>query len=86
MDPELKASRISLPIHAAAAIIFGYVSFRMGNNLLSGFLGIIVLIITGFAVERIVKKKGIKWWLANGLFVYLFLWLVSWVYFFNLPA
>ncbi|MEE9405860.1 MAG: hypothetical protein V3V26_00465, partial [Candidatus Aenigmarchaeota archaeon] len=55
-----------------------------GTNWIPGVVGIGVLIAVGFLSEKLVTKKGMKFWAANGIFIYLFIWLVSWVYFFNL--
>jgi hypothetical protein len=29
------------------------------------------------------EKKDFKWWLANGVFIFLFTWIVSWIFFYN---
>ena len=34
--------------------------------------------------KRFVGKKNVKWWLSNGAVVYLFIWIISWTFFFNL--
>ena len=44
---------------------------------------IAVLLIAGYVSEYIVAKKGIKWWLGNGGIVYILLWLVTWILFYN---
>jgi hypothetical protein len=84
MDPELKAGRITVGIHTAAAILMGWISPQMGSGWISGLLGIALLVVIGFASEKLVAKKGIKFWAANGIFIYLLIWLVSWTYFLNL--
>lgn len=82
MDPELKPVRISIGIHAAVAILMGRAAVQV-SPLLAAALAIVALVITGFAVERIVRKKGIGWWAGNGMAIYLLVWLVSWIFFFN---
>jgi len=81
---QMNKSRLSLVVHSVFAVLAGWLAVYIGNNLYGGVVGIVVLIAVGFGVEKAVKEKGFKWWLANGLIVYLFLWLVSWAYFFNL--
>ncbi len=75
-------------LHTAVAIIIGYfspiIAGMYGTNWIPGGVGIGVLIAVGFLSEKLVTKKGMKFWAANGIFIYLFIWLVSWVYFFNL--
>jgi hypothetical protein len=81
---DITQTRISVTLHTVAAIVMGWLSITLANNLYALGLGVLVLIIVGFLTERITKKKGIKWWFGNGIFIYLFLWLVSWIFFLNL--
>lgn len=82
---ELKQTRISLGIHAPAAVAAGWISYAL-NDWLAGVSGLALLIGCGFLSERLTKKKGMKWWLANGLFIYLMFWLISWTLFANVWA
>lgn len=89
MDEELKATRISLIVHAVVAALAGWTSLQiqLQSRALFGLAaGIIILLATGFIAEKAVKKKGMKWWAGNGLIVYLFVWFVTWVYLFNTQA
>ena len=83
----LNQERVSMGIHVAVALAVGYASFGLASasrSLYAIALGLVVLYITGFAVQKVIGKKGIKWWVSNGLVVYLFFWLISWTVFFNL--
>ncbi len=82
MENDLNHARISLVIHAAAALAVSYLSAFLGG-LYAGLVGIVVLVAIGYPLEKFAGKRGFKWWLANGIFVYLFLWLVGWTYFLN---
>lgn len=88
MDPELKAARITVGVHTLLAIIMGWLSPVLSGqfmtNWMPGIVGIILLVVVGYGTERLVGKKGFKFWAANGIFIYLLIWLVSWVYFFNI--
>lgn len=81
---ELNISRTSLGIHAVLGIVAGYVSVWLMDVLFAVAVAIVILIVTGYVTEMIVKKKGIKWWLTNGGALYIIVWIVSWVYLFNL--
>ncbi len=83
-DPELKASRITVGIHTLVAIAIGWLSPQI-DIWLAGFVGIVVLILIGHLSERAVgEKKGTAWWIGNGAFIYLLVWLIVWTYFFNM--
>lgn len=88
MTEELKASRVTMGLHAVAAIVIGYFSPMIaevyGTNWAAAGLGIAALLGMGFLSEKAVARKGMKFWAANGIFIYLLVWLVSWTYFFNL--
>ena len=84
---EIGEQRVSVAIHAAAGAVMGWVSIiitAMSRTLYAVILGLVVLYVIGFAVEKIVGKKGFKWWAGNGLFIYLFIWFIVWVLLFNL--
>lgn len=81
---ELNTSRVSLGIHVVMGAVAGYLSMFMGRALYSLGLAILILIITGYSTEFILKKRGIKWWMVNGGVLYILVWLVSWVFFFNM--
>ncbi len=80
---EIKKIRISLIIHTVAAILVGWLSSLL-SIWIAGLTGIVVLLGCGYFSERVTKKKGIKWWFANGIFIYLMFWLISWIVFINI--
>lgn len=81
---DLKHNRISVTVHAVAAILIGQMSVWLSNNLYSGVLGIGVLIGIGYSLRIVTGKRDLKWWLANGIVIYLLVWLVTWTYLINL--
>jgi hypothetical protein len=81
---DLNVSKVSLAIHTIAGIAAGYVSYLLANNLYALAVMIVILLVTGYATEFAFKKKGIKWWMSNGGVLYIFVWLVSWIFLFNL--
>lgn len=79
--------KMSVSIHAAAAVLMGYLSLTLAamlGNWLTVFSGFGLLFVMGFVLERVLGNKGFKWWMGNGVFIYLFIWLVSWTFFFNM--
>ncbi|NOX71566.1 MAG: hypothetical protein GXO64_02605 [Candidatus Micrarchaeota archaeon] len=82
-EVEDMKSKISLVIHSVAGISMGYVSMLIGNPLQAAGVAIGVLVVIGYLVEFLVKKKGMKWWFSNGGFLYILFWIVFWTFFYN---
>jgi hypothetical protein len=83
MDEELRHSRISLLIHLVAGTAIGALSIVLGRALYALGVAIVVAILLGNVTERVVGKKKFSWWLGNGLFVYLFVWIDVWIFLVN---
>ena len=81
---ESVASRISLAIHGVAGFVAGYLWVYLQNGLYLLGAAIAILLVTGFVAEKAVNRKGIKWWMANGGVLFIIVWIVTWVYLFNL--
>ena len=81
---EPNASRVSLAVHTVAGVIAGYTSVLLDRVIYSFGLAILILLITGYVTEFLLKKKGMKWWMGNGGVLYILVWLVTWIYFFNM--
>ena len=79
-DRELSTTAVL----AVLGAIVGYVSFTLNNSSLS-FL--VMVVVAGAAILLLSKIRkvavDIKWWLSNGLVVYILLWLVVWTIFYN---
>ena len=83
---ETNQARVTVVTHTVGAIFAGFLSVpiaQMSRSLFAIGAGILILIIVGFITEKISGKKGFKFWIANGIFVYMFFWLVTWVYLIN---
>ena len=80
---DINTTRVSMGVHTVMGIIAGYASMFF-EALYSAGLAILILVITGYMTEFILKKKGIKWWMSNGGVLYILVWLVTWVFLFNL--
>jgi len=84
MDLERKHSIFSVLLHTFVGILLGYVSLLLEKAIIAAPVAIIVLIVLGFITNKVVGKKKRSWWLSNGVVIYLFMWFLSWVIFFNL--
>jgi len=80
---DLNVSRVSLGVHTVAGIAAGYVSYALANSVYAIGAAILILMVVGYSTEFALKKKGVKWWLSNGMVMYILVWLVSWIYLFN---
>jgi hypothetical protein len=79
-DKELN----STVIHSLAGFAAGYASFVTNNPPLAIVIMLVVLGITHFLVKFLLKiNEDKKWWLGNGLIVYIFFWFVVWTMFYN---
>ena len=85
MDNESK----SFWILAVLGAVSGYASFLLDKTMQSSvfpfFLGIALL----FAFTNILKivlkiNQKMKWFMTNGGWVYIFIWFVTWILFYNL--
>ncbi len=83
MDDELKDSRVSVLIHAAVGAAIGLLSYVLGVALYAVALMVLAAIIMGHLTERVVGKKKFSWWIGNGLFIYIFVWLDVWIFLAN---
>lgn len=82
---EINYVRVSVITHTIAGIIVGIFSFY-NPGYIAGLAGIVVLLAVGFAVEKLIsrEKKGMGWWVKNGLILYFFIWAITWVVLFNI--
>jgi len=73
-------------LHAITGIIAGYLSFTMNSVGLAVVVMIVILAIsmalTKVAIQS--EKKDAKWWLGNGVIVYILLWIVVWTIYYNI--
>jgi len=78
----MKEENVSMLVFIISGIIVGGISkfFSAGISFL---ISVIVMIIIG---KVLAKKfgKDTKWWVTNGGLIYLFIWIIAWVLFFNL--
>lgn len=84
---DISQIRLSVIIHSAAAIVTGLLSVyltSLSRTLFAGIAGIVILIVIGFITQKLTQNKDRKWWLSNGVVVFLLVWLVSWTTFHNL--
>jgi len=85
----LKKESKSTLLYTFLGVIVGYVSFWMTNsfetNLYQLVLAIVVLYVFTEILKRALKmKKEFKWFWSNGGWIYLFVWFITWVIFYNI--
>jgi cation transport ATPase len=83
---ELRDGRISMLIFSLAGIGMGFLSSYLKSSMVSNwvtvFAGFIILGILAFGISKLYKKKP-KAFLGE-MFVYLLIWLVTWIFLFNM--
>ena len=77
---DLKKQRISVTLHAVAAVVIGAISPFLGRALFALGAAILVGVIVGHLTQRIVGKQKFTWWMGNGFIIYLLLWFDVWVF------
>lgn len=79
-----RAKKISAAVHAAGGAVAGIISYFIGAEYAFP-TGLILLFVIWTVVQRISGsgKKSITWWAANGMLLYLFIWLDAWVVLYN---
>lgn len=66
-------------------ILMGYLSYLLKNNYLSLTIAIIILYLGSEAFKRIFKiNENFKWFWSNGGWIYIFIWFIVWIIFYNL--
>jgi hypothetical protein len=78
--------RMSVIIYALAGIAVGYISLLLSpiiGNIYTILAGLVLAWLVGKVVQLTLGRKQLKWLLGNGLIIYLFVWLISWIFFFN---
>jgi hypothetical protein len=81
----MKVEKKCIIIFLIAGIIIGYLSFLVGNNYLAAILAIIVLIVIEEILRRAFKiEEKFGWFMSNGGWIYIFIWFIVWIIFYNL--
>ena len=71
-------------VYTIVSILMGYVSFYINHTAYATIAAFVVLIIVTFVMKVAFKiSEDIKWWLGNGVIVYILLWLIVWTIFYN---
>ena len=66
-------------------IVIGYVSSLLRNNYLAPTLAIVFFYIGAESFKRIFKiNEKLRWFWSNGGWVYIFIWFIVWIIFYNL--
>ncbi len=79
MKDEMKSTYL----YMGTAVIAGYLSFLVKSNTIALAIALAGLIISEFLATKILGKKDRKWLMANGGVIYIFLWFLTWVIFYN---
>jgi len=81
MKPENKSTIAFIIL----GIIMGYVSFLLRNNYLSLAVAVIFLYVGAQIFKRGLKiNEKFNWFWTNGGWIYLFIWFIVWIVFYNL--
>lgn len=88
----MKVETKIMTVYIIVGIIIGYLSnfgrsvYGEAGNYIAISLALIFLVVTAEANKKIFKlDKDFKWFLSNGGWIYLFIWFITFIIFFNPP-
>ena len=86
MKPETK----TMIVYIIVGIVIGYLSqlgrdlYGESGNYIAISLALIFLVVTAEVSKKAFKiDKNFKWFWSNGGWIYLFVWFITWIIFFN---
>jgi len=69
----------------ALGVVMGVISFLLANNYLALLVAIALLVAGQQLFKRLLKiEQKFGWFLSNGGWLYVFIWLITWIVFYNL--
>ncbi|MFH0929404.1 MAG: hypothetical protein V1818_03550 [Candidatus Aenigmatarchaeota archaeon] len=81
----MKTKTKSNLIYVLAGIVIGYMSYLLNDEFMSLGLAIVSFVLVAGLVKKAFKvEEKFKWFWSNGGWLYLFIWFITWVVFFNL--
>ena len=81
----METKSLSTAVYIIAGIVLGYVSFLLNDEFLALGLAIVFLLVVAGALKKALNvKDGFRWFWSHGGWLYLFIWFITWVIFFNL--
>ncbi len=80
-DIDMRIAMLNVVAGAAA----GYVSFVINEPLASFFVAVVAAALLSLSLNNVLKlKKDTKWWISNGLLIFILVWFVSWTLFYDM--
>jgi Mn2+/Fe2+ NRAMP family transporter len=71
-------------IYIFIGIASGFLSNLFSSLVYSIVLPVVIYLISFFLLTRFVKQKKISWLISNSLWVFVLVWLVAWIFVYNL--
>lgn len=72
-------------VYVIIGIIMGYASMLVNNNYIALVLAVVFLFLIAEILKRILKiNEKFKWFWSNGGWLYVFVWFIVWIIFYNL--
>jgi len=82
LSGDLKATII----YFVLGIVAGYAAFVINNPRLALVSMMVILGLSTAVMKYALKAPNYKWFLSNGIIVFLFMWFVVWTIFYNFAA
>ncbi len=80
-DVEMRTAVINI----IAGAIAGYASFVINQPLAAAFIAVVAVALLSLILNKAIGvKKGTKWWISNGVMIFLLAWFVVWTVFYDM--
>ena len=84
MEKERKFELTSMFVYIIFGIVIGYASFLVQDPTASlGMALIFLFLLKTILIKTLKLEKDSKWFMANGGIIYIFVWFISWIIFYN---
>lgn len=81
----MKTKTKSNIVYVVMGILVGYVSYLLNDEFMSLGLAVASFVIIAGLIKKMFKvDEKFKWFWSNGGWLYLFIWFITWVLFYNL--
>ncbi len=80
----MKKENKSYAVYFIGGVVAGILSFLLNSKLYAGLGMAALLVFITLVLNKILGKEKVEWWIKNGIWIYIFMWIISWTVLYNL--